>query len=461
MEQKKKKIILVEPRGVKANVYAKYMNLPLMGPLILGTILKQAGYEVVVYNENILKRDVGSQELKADFLCLTILTSTARRGYQIARQFRALNSGSKIIIGGVHASFIPEEALQYADQVVCGEGEEVVLKILRGEVRDRIVRTELLKDLDRSPQPNFNVLKDNEKMSIYPMITSRGCPYDCDFCSVTQMFGRGYRMTSVDRVISDFKSIPGKNIFVYDDNFTVNIKRTEEILDRLIKENIEKSWSTQTRVDITRHENLIEKMSRAGCCTVYIGFESVNPKTLDNFNKRQSVEEIKQAIEMFHKYGIKIHGMFIFGSDEDDSDVFEYTSKFSKKYQIDTVQYSALTPLPGTRTFQQLKNEQRILHYKWDYYDGMHVVFKPKLMSPWELQKGIIDTYEDFYSYLMMVEDAFLAGVDFMAQSYHRTINGISFGKMKKMFIRLAGHKIVKQWQQLNEEYLDYLRNLR
>lgn len=202
-------------------------------------------------------------------------------------------------------------------------------------------------------------------------------------------------------------------------------------------------------------------LKQAGCRAVYIGFESINPKTLNNFNKQQNIDDIKKAIEAFHRYGIKIHGMFIFGSDEDDLNVFQSTAEFSKKYQIDTVQYSALTPLPGTRTFRQLKAEGRILHYQWEYYDGMHVVFKPRLMSPLELQQGIIETYQDFYSYLMMVEDAFWAGLDFIAQAHCRAINKISFNKFKKIFIRLMGHSIVKQWLSLNRNYLDYLRSLR
>jgi len=358
--KRNKKIIIIEPAGAQANVFNKFMKLPLMGTLYLGTILDNAGYEVNIYNENILGRDVKDAELAGDVLCISILTPSANRGYNIAKRFKELNPNSKVIIGGVHATFLKEEAARYADHVAIGEGEDIILKIIEGKITDKYIYGNNLSEIDNVPPPNFDLLEKNEKMNIYPMITSRGCPFDCDFCSVTQMFGRRYRTNPINRVIEDFKSLDGKRIFIYDDNFTANIRRSHKLMDRVIAEKMNLKWSTQVRVDVARDEKLVAKMRAAGCKRVYVGFESVNPKTLEIFNKHQGVQDIERSIKVFHDNDIRVHGMFIFGSDEDDNTVFEPTLDFCNKNKIDTVQYMALTPLPGTYTYNRIKKEGRL-----------------------------------------------------------------------------------------------------
>lgn len=293
------------------------------------------------------------------------------------------------------------------------------------------------------------------------MITSRGCPFDCDFCSVTQMFGRAYRTNPIDRVIEDCKKLDRKRVFIYDDNFTANVKRSHELMDRLITEGIKMKWSAQVRVDVARDESLVSKMSKAGCKRVYVGFESVNPKTLVNFNKRQSVADIERAIKVFHDNNIRIHGMFIFGSDEDDQSVFEPTLEFCNKNRIDTVQYSALTPLPGTYTYNRFKKEGRLLHQDWKYYDGIHAVFRPKKMTAFELQDGIIKTYKDFYSYLMAGKDALEATADFAQGLFHLTANRFSDLKINRTMFKFVGKAIVNRWTKLNKKYMEYLARVK
>lgn len=461
MQIKNKKIILVEPAGAQANVFSKFMKLPLMGPLYLGTILNQAGHDVKIYNENILSRSVKDEELQGDILCLTILTPSASNGYKIAKRFKKLNPNSKVIIGGVHATFLKEEAIKYADQVVVGEGEEVILDMINGNITDQFVYGGKEQNINNIPSPNFNLLEKKEKMNIYPMITSRGCPFDCDFCSVTQMFGRQYRTNSIDRVIDDFKKLSGKRVFIYDDNFSAYIKRSHELMDRILSEGINLKWSAQVRVDVAKDEKLVAKMNKAGCKRVYVGFESVNPKTLENFNKKQSVADIERSIKVFHDNNIRIHGMFIFGSDADDKSVFKPTLDFCNKNKIDTVQYSALTPLPGSYIYNRLNKEKRLLHQDWKYYDGIHAVFQPKQMSAYELQKGIIDTYQDFYSYIMASKDALEASVDFIGNLFHLSANKVSDLKFNRTMFKFVGNAIVKRWMKLNKKYMEYLAHIK
>jgi len=455
-----KRIIFVEPRGSKENVFAKSITWPLLGPIYLATMLKKEGYNTRVYNENILGRDVSIQELNADILCVTGLTSTIKRGYEIAMQFKALNPDGKVIIGGIHASFMKEEAGKYADLVVSGEGESVILDLIKNGSKEKFIDAQRLENLDELPILDFSVLQDNKRMGITPIMTSRGCPFGCNFCSVTAMFGRKFRTRSIDKVIDEFRRIKTRSTFFYDDNFCADKQRAMILADALKKNNPNNVvWSAQVRCDAANDDNLLRKMADSGCWKVYIGFESVNQKTLDAYNKSQSIKDIKMAIKKFHNYGISIHGMFVLGSDEDDKHVFDATSDFSNKNDIDSVQYMILTPGPGTPLFSKLNSEKRLLHRLWEYYDGMHVVFKPKLLTPLELQEGSIDCYKDFYTYSKALNGA-------LNVVYDRTADlcASSFNRAKRYFspnwdTTLLGKYIIHKWMNANRSYLKYLKN--
>ena len=384
-----KKVLFVEPKAVEANVFAQFMNLPLMGPLYLGSLIKKAGFDVKIVNENLLGRKLTMNELEGDFLLLTSLTSTSERAYELARQFKQKNPNSTVIMGGIHATFLKEEAGKYVDYVVTGEGEDVIVDLLKNGSDQRIINGKLLDTLDNLPLPDFNLLVNSNKMSITPIMTSRGCPYDCNFCSVTKMFGQGYRTLPVDRVMEELRQVKTDFVFFYDDNLTANVNRTHELMERIAKEKFKFNWSAQVRTDITRYPDLVKDMKKAGCDTVYIGFESVSNATLNSLSKHQTIDDIQRAIDVFHGNSIRIHGMFIFGGDEDDKSIFKETVKFSVKNKIDTVQYMILTPLPGTETYQRIESEGRLLHKMWHYYDGLHAVFQPKNMSPFEVQQGM------------------------------------------------------------------------
>jgi len=201
------KIALIEPRSSEANVYSK-IPMPLLGPVYLGTILKKNGHEVEIYNEDIQMPDYS--RLDADLIGISILTSTAKRGYEIAGKFPK----EKVIIGGVHASLLPDEAIRFARQVVVGEAEEVICDIVEGRMRDPIVRGRPVEDLDALPHPDFSLIKGFKFPSLVtPISTSRGCPFDCSFCSVTKMFGRKYRFRSAQDVMSELQSRNTKSFF--------------------------------------------------------------------------------------------------------------------------------------------------------------------------------------------------------------------------------------------------------
>lgn len=413
-----KKIVFIEPKSPGFHVYSRW-GLPRLGTIILGTILKNAGYEVKVFVEDIKGIDF-EDVFEADAVGISTITSTAPRAYEIANVIRKENI--PVFMGGPHVTFMDEEALDHCDFVLRGEAEETILPFIQalecgtgfeniaglsyktGE--GRLIRTDDVDhclELDLFPIPDRTLIHGNAKglsdKSIVPIMTSRGCPFGCTFCSVTRMFGRRYRFRSVGNVIHELQMLRPKWTFFYDDNFAANREHTKELLREMIGQNIDTRWSAQVRIDIAKDPELMDLMRRSGCYYVYIGLESINPATLKAMNKSQTVEDIEESVRTIHSYGIRIHGMFIFGSDQDDIRTIRQTVKFAKRLNIESVQFMLLTPLPGTPVFKDMEKDRRLISRDWSYYDAHHVVFQPKGMSHWHLQKETVKAMLRFYSW--------------------------------------------------------------
>ncbi|MBU1905981.1 MAG: B12-binding domain-containing radical SAM protein [Candidatus Omnitrophica bacterium] len=422
------KIALIEPVSTEANVFSK-LCMPLLGPVYLGTILRNRGHQVQIYREDVYKPDYA--KLDADLVGISILTSTAMRGYEIARKFPK----QKVIMGGVHASLLPEESLEFCRQVVAGEAEEVIADVVEGKIKDRIVAGRPVENLDSLPFPDFSLIKGYRLPSwIAPVSTSRGCPFDCSFCSVTKMFGRKYRFRSAESVMREVASVNTRQLFFCDDNFTAHPMRTRRLLELMLKVKHKiRNWSCQVRCDAARDESLLNMMAEAKCSAVAVGFESVNSKTLKSYDKKQTIEEIINAIKSFHKRKIKIHGMFVLGSDDDSEKTVWETLRFALKQKIDTIQLSILTPFPGTKVHEDLERENRIFSRDWNLYDGQHIVFKPKLLSAKQLQLNVLKAYARFYS---------------LSKSVSLLIK-LCF---RNAFFRFMGYSIIKNWSARNRK---------
>jgi radical SAM superfamily enzyme YgiQ (UPF0313 family) len=458
-------VLFIEPRGAFSNVFDKFMTIPMLGPLNLATIAEKAGFQASIINENILGRKVTQAELEtADILCVSCMTATITRGKEIAKEYKTIRSRagkkSHSIIGGIHASMMPEDVVNDFDQVFVGEAENHIVDLLSGRFPNKVVIGAQVKDMDSLPIPNFKLLKGWEKMNIFPVMTSRGCPYNCNFCSVTEMFGRGYRVRSVDKVIEEVAMHRNKQIFFVDDHFVLNKKRTHEMLDKIKQTGYRGQWSAQLRTEVTKDPALVQRMKEAGCRTVYIGFESINPESLKEMRKDQTVEDIKRSIKVFRNNGIRVHGMFMLGSDSDTSDIFKATSTFCLKGGLTSVQYLVLTPLPGTEFYRRIEGEGRLLHKNWEYYDAMHVVFKPNLLTPGELQEGMISCFSDFYSYTNGINDALNATVEMLLTFIRKIYTKAYFPPLTPILIKFFGRKIVKSWIEYNRSYLYYLKKI-
>jgi radical SAM superfamily enzyme YgiQ (UPF0313 family) len=448
-----KSILFIEPMGAPYNIFAKFMNIPLLGTIQLATMAKKEGYQVSILNENILNRPVYPAELQsADILCLSCITATIERGKQIAKSYHQIRKQNHLpshaVIGGIHASMLPCDPGPDFNQVVTGEAESVFLSILNGQNRDPLIKGSPLNDLDSIPLADFSLLKNHEKMTIWPIMTSRGCPYHCNFCSVTKMFGRNYRIQSIQRVLEEISQLKKKWIFFVDDNFAAIPSRTHKLLDQIIKYRFNRHWSAQIRTDAAKDIELVKKMYRAGCRIVFIGLESINQASLENMKKRQDTKDIIQSIKIFQNNGIQVHGMFILGNDPENKDIFLSTPKFCMQNSLSYVQYSILTPLPGTDIYDEFERDGRLLHKNWSFYDGLHVVFKPRNMSPLELQQGMLNCFKSFYSYPNAIKDLI---------NNLKSHSFFTFQSFYPFLMKFLGKSVIKRWIKTNRDYLKYL----
>ena len=425
---------------------------------MLATILKKKGYDSKAFIEDISEPDWKMLK-EADIIGISSITSTAPRAFQIAKRFRSM--GIPIIMGGPHSTFLPEESLKYADYVVRGEGEETIVELIEhleskrplNDIRglsytegDAFIHNPdrpLIQDLDSAPIPDLNIVHNWQKRTVIPIATSRGCPFGCKFCSVIQMFGRKYRFKSIDRVIEEIREVASRkaHIFFIDDNFAANKERTKTLLKRMIAEDIHIEWSAQVRTDVARDAELIDLMGKTGCFTVFVGFESINPKTLSLYNKHQKVDDIVECIKTFKKASIGIHGMFVLGGDTDDIETIRSTQKFAKRLGIDSVQFLMLTPLPGTPVFDDLMKQGRLIHTDWAKYDAHHAVFEPKLMTAFELHTETLKAMANFYSWETIVKN-------------------LIRGKLFYSLVSLYGKRSLKKIKTPSKKYLRDLKNL-
>ncbi len=425
-----KRISFIESGSPGLHIFSRY-HLPRLGAVLLSTILKKRGYEVKAFIEDVSEPDWVFIE-NSDIVCISVITSTAPKAYKIAKRIKALDI--PVIMGGAHPTFMPDEALEYADFVIRGEGDYSLVELLAYLEKGTPTRTDIkglsykdsggknvhnsspdfIQNLDSLPEPDFSLVHNWKTTNIYPVSTSRGCPYDCKFCSVISMFGRGYRYKSVEAALKEIRyaaSASRATKFIVDDNFAANKNRSREILRGMIETGIKTRWAAQVRTDIATDAKLLRLMADSGCDTLHIGFESVNPATLEAYNKKQSREDIVTCIKTVRDHGIHIHGMFVLGADTDSVETIRETVDFAMDLGIDTVQFLILTPLPGTQLFQDMMTRGRLLHSDWSKYDVLHVVFRPLLISPYALQIETLKAMGRFYSWKYIVRH--LARLDF------------------------------------------------
>ena len=376
-------------KGKKAAFVFPPLALPLLAALTPPDV------RVSLCDEVVQGIDFGEE---VDLVALSVMTATAPRAYEIAQTYRARRT--QVIMGGIHPSLLPQEALAHADAVAVGEAEELWPQMIE-DARNRrlkpLYRASVLPSLQGSPTLRYDLLDRRRYLIPNVVQATRGCPFDCSFCSVTAFSGKTFRLRPIPEVIRDISCLPGRFFLFVDDNLIGHHAYGRELMKALIP--LRRKWVSQTSITIARDESLLDLAAEAGCIGLLIGFESLSPETLQAMGKSANrVEEYRTCIRRIRSRGIGIQGSFVFGFDQDDASVFSRTAEFVAETSLDAANFCRLTPFPGTRLFQQLESEGRILHRQWEWYDREHVVFRPKRMSPEELDEGTFRAYEKTYS---------------------------------------------------------------
>jgi radical SAM superfamily enzyme YgiQ (UPF0313 family) len=328
-----------------------------------------------------------------DLVGISIMTGTAERGYAWAKHFR--ERGATVVIGGVHATIMPDEAAGHADAVVAGVAErtwpELLSDFSAGRMRKMYSDHDQAACIDLVPTPRSDLLKRWRYNVPQTVMATRGCRHACEFCSVPAMW-RGYHKRPISQVVADIKALRGRLLAFNDVSLFDDRQYARELMDAITP--LKRKWGGLATADVADDDDLVDQMARSGCKFLLIGFESLAGKALRGIGKAFNREKrYRRQIAALQSRGITVQGCFIFGFDSDEITVFDETVQRVAELKVDIPRYSIFTPYPGTRLFDRMESENRIISRNWSDYDTMHVVFRPEKMSPQELYDGFRRAY--------------------------------------------------------------------
>lgn len=354
-------------------------------PLSLAYVaaLTPADWDIRIVDENAGSDATQVTDFAPDLVGLSSYTATIPRAYDLAAHFR--RQGVPVVIGGCHATALPQETARYADVAFVGQAEGAWPQLLNDFERGQLQRIYDggMPPLDGLPLP---------RRDLYPhpylfdaVLTSKGCPYRCEFCSVWKMYGRRYLVRPVDDVLDELERIKARRIFVVDDNLTTNPQRTIELCKGMVERRLRKRFAIQTSLEVGQDDELLDWLRRAGCFLILVGIESVNENTLRHLRKASNlkvgVDRFREAIARIHAHGMAVSAAIIFGNDGDTPEAFHAVEAFIAESEIDSPVYTILTPLPGTDLWERMKADGRLrmrdLPAGYAYLDTHHVAFDP------------------------------------------------------------------------------------
>jgi len=349
-----------------------------------------------------------------DLVGITAMTAQADRAYQIADRFREI--GVRVIMGGIHPTMLPLEAKKHADSVVIGEVEGLWKQILADFENNSFqefyqdTSPPDLQELIIPKWDNINmkpyVKRIGDKLPTMPLFASRGCFFDCTFCSIHQVYRKSFRTKPISHVLKEIDSINGRYYFFVDDGIACNFDYTRELFKALIPKKI--IWLMQISTTILKSPDLIELAGQSGCNLLLFGIESFNKNILKSINKDfNHPETYEELFARARRAGIIPCPTFIFGFDEDTLDQFKLTMDFLKKNKMETAHFAILTPFPGTKMYQEMNDAGRILTNNWSIYDSLHFVFQPKNFTIDEFITQFWKNYRSFLSVKSMAKRLF------------------------------------------------------
>lgn len=397
------KIKLIQPAMLPRPMDTK-LKTRMSPSLALLTIanLTPKKHEVIIENENVDKIDFDEN---VDLVAITVTVDVMNRAVEISKEFQ--KRGVKVIAGGIHITADPEGAVNRFDAIIIGMAERVWEKVLKDIENNSIKK--IYYDMENINgneivSPDYSMI-DNKKYLYNNIIsTSRGCPFKCDFCynSCTNSI-KTYINRPIEGVIKDIKVLKTKHIMFIDDNFIGNPKWTKELLKEI--KPLKLKWNAAVTSNIVDMPDLLDEMKESGCQSLFIGFESINSKSIESVHKIQnSVSRYEKLVDEIHKRGIMINASFVFGLDEDDASIFKSTLEWIVKNKIETVTSHIMTPYPGTKLYSSLLKKNRIVDYNLSNYNTSHVVYKPKNMTAEELYNGYLWIYKEVYTFKNIIK---------------------------------------------------------
>jgi radical SAM superfamily enzyme YgiQ (UPF0313 family) len=331
---------------------------------------------------------------------IQVYITNAFRAYALADHYR--KKGAHVCLGGLHVSSLPEEAAQHADTIFIGPGEDIFPQFLddfkKGCAQKRYINTK--RDISEVPPIRRDLIKRHLYLVPNSIVVSRGCPHHCDFCYKDAFFegGKSFYTQRVDAALAEINRLPGRHLYFLDDHLLGNQKFASALFDGM--QGMNRVFQGASTIDAILRGNLIEHAAKAGMRSVFIGFESLSASNLQQSNKKQNLgKDYTTAIKRLHDLGIMINGSFVFGLDDDDKDVFKRTVDWAVANGLTTATFHVLTPYPGTRLFQTMEQQGRILHRNWELYDTRQVVYKTVGLTANELKQGYDWSYKSFYNW--------------------------------------------------------------
>ncbi|MEK6549386.1 MAG: radical SAM protein, partial [Nitrospirota bacterium] len=384
-------------------------------------------WEIEIQDEAVRQIDL---DYPADMVGISVMTCYAPRAYQLADEFR--KRGVPVVLGGVHPTYCPDEALQHCDAIVTGEAEESWPRLVDDFEAGRMQRhykMEQFPPLDHYKPPRVDLLSEDAYMTRQCTFTTRGCHFDCEFCSVSPFNGKSTRRRPVAEVVAEIQRVKGwvceelvgrmgrssvlealkiaakirfgiedGSIFAFvDDLHNSNRAYCRELWAALKPLNIK--WGCQSTLFLGDDAEMVKLAAESGCVSVFVGLESIFEESLGETHKPfNKVKKFEEEIKMFHDHGIMVNPGIVFGFDNDDESVFERTVEFLVKNHCELAYFNVLTPLPGTPLQARYEAAGRIFDRNWAHYDGKHVTFRPTRMTPEQLQEGFYWAQHQFYS---------------------------------------------------------------
>lgn len=385
------KVLFIEPLGSSIPLIYR-RQIPFLGLITVAALMDDADdiryiderFEPVPFHEG------------ADLVVLTGLTHQANRAYEIADAFR--NKGIPVVMGGIHATVLPDEAKAHVDAVIVGEAEgkweDMLADLKRGSL-NKIYLSSKRPDLKRFRIPRRDLLRSKGYLPFDLIQATRGCPMKCDFCIVPDAFGRRCRYRPPEEVLDEVRGLE-KTFFFVDDNMILNYRYFDQIFQGL--KDIGKNWFCLGSTQLFKMPHFLDRMAEAGCWAIYIDMGPWLSMSLSNSGSMLKERELYgRFVDRLKEKGMKVVGSFVFGYDHDDEGVFERTVKFALSLRIDEAEFHILTPFPKTRLYQRLEKEGRIIDRDWSHYSATKVVFRPKRMSPETLQMGYWTAWKEFF----------------------------------------------------------------